>query len=153
MYRININTRKLAISAGLAIGLVCIISLILMPHFKGPAEAKNDGKEKPELNVFNIAGTPIGSVDEAGNVYNRLGRIVGSVDPKGTISNISNNVIGKVEVNGKIFNRVGTFVGSVDDEGNVFNKNGKKVGSVKPPIPGNIILIGGAAWLLVLVIR
>lgn len=152
MYRININS-KLATSAGLALGLICIISLTLMPHFKGLAEAKNDGKEKPELNVFNIAGTPIGSVDEAGTVYNRLGRIVGSVDPQGTISNISNKVIGKVEVSGKVFNRVGTLVGSVDDEGSVFNKNGKKVGSVKPPVPGNIILVGGAAWLLILVIR
>jgi hypothetical protein len=152
MYRINLND-KLAISAGLAIGLVCIISLTLMPHFEGPAEANNDGKEEPELNVFNIAGTPIGSVDEAGTVCNRLGRIVGTVDQRGTIHNISNNVIGKVEVNGKVFNRVGTLVGSVDDEGSVFNKNGKKVGSVKSPVPGNIILVGGAAWLLVLITR
>ncbi|MGD8227646.1 MAG: hypothetical protein PVI20_07690 [Desulfobacteraceae bacterium] len=132
---------------------LCIISLSLMPYFNEPAEAKSDEKEKPELNVFNPVGTPIGSVDEAGSVYNRLGRLIGSVDPKGIIYNISNNAIGKVEANGKVFNRVGTLVGSVDDEGNVFNKNGKKIGSVKSPLPGNIMLIGGAAWLLLLGVR
>jgi len=153
MYRININKNKLATFTGLAIGLICIISLTLMPHFRGTAEAKNDEKEKPELNVFNPVGTAIGSVDEAGSVYNRLGRLIGSVDPRGTIYNISNNPIGKVEANGKVFNRVGTLVGSVDDEGSVFNNNGRKIGSVKPPVPGNIILIGGAAWLLLLGVR
>lgn len=153
MYRININKNKLATFTGLAIGLICIISLTLMPYPKGTAEAKNDEKEKPELNVFNPVGTAIGSVDEAGSVYNRLGRLIGSVDPRGTIYNISNNPIGKVEANGKVFNRVGTLVGSVDDEGSVFNNNGRKIGSVKPPVPGNIILIGGAAWLLLLGVR
>lgn len=153
MCLINTRNNKLAASAGLAIGLICIISLTLMLDPKGPAEAKDDGKGKPELNIFNPAGTPIGSVDEAGTVYNRLGRIVGSVDPKGIIYNISNNVTGKVEADGKVFNRVGTLVGSVDDEGNVFNKNGRKIGSVKSPLPGNIMLIGGAAWLLLLGVR
>jgi len=147
------GNRNLAAYLRLIIGVLCIISLSLVPYLNGPAFAKDDEKEKPELNVFNPVGTPIGSVDEAGTVYNRLGRIVGSVDPKGTIYNISNNVIGKVEVSGKVFNRVGTLVGSVDDEGSVFNNNGKKVGSVKSPVPGNVILVGAAAWLLLLGVR
>ncbi len=147
------KNRNLIAYPSLAIGLICIISLTLMPHFKGPAEARNGEKEKPELNVFNPVGTAIGAVDEAGSVYNRLGRLIGSVDPKGTIYNISKNPIGKVEADGKVFNRLGKLVGSVDDEGNVFNNNGRKVGSVKSPISGNIMLIGGAAWLLLLRVR
>jgi len=154
MYRINITkNNKLVACVSLITGIICILSLSLMPHFQGPAEAKNDEKEKLELNVFNPAGTPIGSVDAEGGVYNRLGRLIGSVDSKGTIYNISKNAIGKVEANGKVFNRVGKLVGSVDEEGNVLNNNGKKIGSVKSPIPGNIILIGGAAWLLLLGVR
>lgn len=154
MYRLNRKkNRNLAVYPGLAIGIMCIISLSLMPHFNGPVFAKSDEKEKPELNVFNPVDTPIGSVDDQGNVYNRLGRLIGSVDARGTIYNISKNAIGKVEDSGKVFNRVGTLVGSVDDEGNVFNNNGKKIGAVKSPIPGNIILIGGAAWLLLLGVR
>ena len=154
MYRININkTNKLTACVSLVIGVLCIISLSLMPYLNGPVFAKSDEKEKPELNVFNPVGTPIGSVDGEGSVYNRLGRLIGSVDGKGIIYNISKNPIGKVEANGKVFNRVGKLVGSVDDEGNVFNNNGRKIGSVKSPIPGNIILIGGAAWLLLLGVR
>jgi hypothetical protein len=151
MHRFNINENKnLATYTSFLTGVLCIIALSFMPYLSGSVFAKNGEKEKPELNVFNPVDTPIGSVDEAGSVYNRLGRLVGSVDARGTIYNISNNVVGKVEVNGKVFNRVGTLVGSVDDEGNVFNNNGKKIGSVKSPAPGNIILIGGAAWLLLL---
>ena len=154
MHRFNINENKnLATYISLLTGVLCIIALSFVPHLSGPVFAKNGEKEKPELNVFNPVGTAIGSVDEAGNVYNRLGRLVGSVDPKGTIYNISKSTIGKVEANGKVFNRVGKLVGSVDDEGNVLNNNGKKVGSVKSPVPGNIILIGGAAWLLLLGVR
>ncbi|MGD8984292.1 MAG: hypothetical protein PVI53_09715 [Desulfobacteraceae bacterium] len=154
MYRININkTNKLTACVAFVIGVLCIISLSLMPYLNGPVFAKSDEKEKPELNVFNPADTPIGSVDDQGSVYNRLGRLIGSVDGKGIIYNISKNPIGKVEANGKVFNRVGKLVGSVDDEGNVFNNNGRKIGSVKSPIPGNIILIGGAAWLLLLGVR
>jgi hypothetical protein len=154
MHRFNINENKnLAAYASLVISLMCIISLSFMPYLNGPAFAKSDEKEKPELNVFNPVGTPIGSVDEEGSVYNRLGKLIGSVDGRGTIYNISKNVIGKVEANGKVFNRLGKSVGSVDDEGNVFNNNGRKTGSVNSPIPGNIILMGGAAWLLLLRVR
>jgi len=154
MHRVNRKeNRNLGAYISLVIGLMCIISLSLMPYLNGPAFAKSHEKEKPELNVFNPVGTPIGSVDEEGSVYNRLGKLIGSVDSRGTIYNISKNVIGKVEANGKVFNRIGTLVGSVDDEGNVFNNNGRKIGSVKSPVPGNIILIGGAAWLLLLTIR
>ena len=154
MHRFNMKKNsKLAAYPSLATGLICIISLSLMLHFNGPAFAKNDEKEKPELNVFNPVGTPIGSVDEAGSVYNRLGRVIGSVDGKGIIYNISKNPVGKVEAGGKVYNRVGTLVGSVDEEGIVLNNNGRKIGSVKSPIPGSIMLIGGAAWLLLLGVR
>ena len=154
MHRFNRkNNRNLIAYLSLAIGLIFIISLSLVPYLNGPAFAKNDEKEKPELNVFNPVGTPIGSVDAEGGVYNRLGKPIGSVDGRGTIYNISNNVIGKVEASGKVFNRLGKLVGSVDDEGNVFNNNGRKTGSVKSPVPGNIILIGGAAWLLLLRVK
>ena len=154
MHWINIiKSNKLAAYISLVIGIVGILSLSLMPYLDEPVIAKSHEKEKPELNVFNPVGTPIGSVDEAGGVYNRLGRLIGSVDPRGTIYNISNNVTGNVEASGKVFNRVGTLVGSVDEEGNVFNNNGKKIGSVKSPVPGNIMLIGGAAWLLLLGVR
>ena len=154
MYRFNIyENRSLSAYVRLIIVVLCIISLSLMPYLNGPAFAKSDEKEEPELNVFNLVGTPIGSVDEEGGVYNRLGKLIGSVDGMGTIYNISKNVIGKVEANGKVFNRVGKMVGSVDDEGNVFNNNGRKTGSVKSPVPGNIILIGGAAWLLLLRVK
>jgi hypothetical protein len=154
MHRFNRkNNRNLIACPSLAIGLICIISLSLVPYLKGAAFAKNDETEKPELNVFNPVGTPVGSVDEEGGVYNRLGKLIGSVDGSGTIYNISKNAIGKVEANGKVVNRLGKLVGSVDDEGNVFNNNGRKTGSVKSPVPGNIILIGGAAWLLLLRVK
>jgi hypothetical protein len=154
MHRFNRKkNRNLVVYPSFVIGLMCIISLSLIPYLNGPVFAKSDEKEKPELNVFNPVGTPIGSVDEEGSVYNRLGRLIGSVDPRGTIYNISKNVIGKVEASGKVFNRVGKLVGSVDEEGNVFNNNGRKIGSVKSPVPGNTILIGGAAWLLLLGVR
>ena len=147
------KNRKLIAYLSLVIGIICIISLSLMPQLDGPVFAKSDEKEKPELNVFNPVDTPIGSVDEAGSVYNRLGRLIGSVDSSGIIYNISKKPIGKVDARGKVFNRVNKLVGSVDDEGNVFNNNGRKIGSVKSPIPGNIMLIGGAAWLLLLGVR
>jgi hypothetical protein len=151
MHRFNMyENRNLSAYARLIIGVLCILSLLLLPYLNGPAFAKSDEKEKPELNVFNPVGTPIGSVDEEGGVYNRLGKLIGSVDGGGSIYNISNSVIGKVDTKGRVFNRVGTLTGSVDKEGSVYNKNGKKVGSVKSPVAGNTILIGGAAWLLLL---
>ena len=137
----------------LVMGVVFIFSVVLILDSSNQAFAQKDQKDKPELNVFNPVGTPIGSVDEAGSVYNRLGRLIGSVDDRGIIYNISKNPIGKVEAGGKVFNRVGKLTGSVDDEGNVFNNNGRNIGSVKSPYPGNLILIGGAAWLLLLGVR
>ena len=137
----------------LVMGAVFIFSVALNLDFNNQAFAQKDQKDKPELNVFNPVGRAIGAVDEEGNVYNRLGRLIGSVDGSGTIYNISKNAVGKVEARGKVFNRVGTLTGSVDEEGNVFNNNGRNIGSVKSPYPGNIILIGGAAWLLLLGVR
>ena len=111
-------------------------------------EAGSSQKEKPELNVFNIYGRAIGSVDAKGTVTNRYGRTVGSVDSSGTIFNVSKNAVGKVEPGGKIVNRPGTFLGTVDTNGYVYNVSGRKVGVVKAS--GDITLLGGAARLLIL---
>ena len=149
MGRFNIKTkRKSAGYAGLVIGVACIISLSVFPYLNGPVFAKSDETGKTEFNVFTRTGRPIGSVDKAGRVFNRSGRLVGSVDRKGTIFNISEHAIGKAESSGKVLNRLGTMVGSVDNKGNVFDNNERKIGSVKSPVSGDIILIGGAAWLL-----
>ena len=55
-------------------------------------------------------------------------------------------IIGKVDSDGKVFNQSGTMLGSVNENGQVLNRNGKKIGSVNAD--GNIMLIGGAARLL-----
>ena len=117
MRRFNIKTKRKSPSYGaLVMGVACIFSLSVLPYLNGLVSAKSDETEKTELNVFNRAGTAIGSVDKAGRVFNRLGRLVGSVDRRGTIYNISEDAIAKVEASGKIVNRLGTPVGSVNNE-------------------------------------
>lgn len=137
----------------LVMGAVFIFSLTLLADFSSQAFAQRDQKDKPELNVFNPVGRPIGAVDNEGNIYNPVGKLIGAVDGSGTVYSIFKKPVGKVDARGQVFNRVGKLTGSVDDEGNVFNNNGRKIGSVKSPAPGNIILIGGAAWLLLLGVR
>jgi len=134
----------------LVMGILCIILFALLADFGTQAFAQKNQKEKPELNVFNPVGRPVGAVDDEGNVYNPVGKLVGSVDGSGTVYNIFKKPVGKVDAKGQVFNRVGKLTGSVDEEGNVFNNNGRRIGCVKSPVPGNIILIGGAAWLLLL---
>ena len=130
--------------------VICITALFFFIAFDGDAFAQGDQKDKPELNVFNINGTPIGAVDVEGKVYNPYGKPVGYIDAGGTVYNIFDKAIGKIDRDGKAFNLLGTFLGSVDTDGNVFNINGRKLGSVRPPEPGNIIQIGGAGWLLLI---
>jgi hypothetical protein len=137
----------------LVMGVVFIFSVALILDSSNQAFAQKDKKDKPELNVFNPVGTPIGAVDDEGNIYNPVHKLIGSVDGSGTVYSIFKKPIGKIDARGQVFNRIGKLTGSVDDEGNVFNNNGRKVGSVKSPSPGNIMLIGGAAWLLLLGVR
>ena len=134
----------------LVFGLVFTATITMISDFNGQAFAqtkKTEEKDESKLNVLNLYGRALGSVDTDGNVFNRYGRLLGSVDPKdGTVFNISKIVIGKIDKNGKVFNQSGTALGSVDSDGNVFNVSGRKVGAVKAY--GNLILIGGAARLL-----
>ena len=137
----------------LIIAAVFIFSFALILDSNSQVFAQKDQTDKIELNVFNRVGRPIGAVDSEGNIYNPVGRPIGKVDGSGTVYNIFENPVGKVDAKGQVFNRVGTLTGSVDEEGNVLNNNGRKIGSVQSPSPGNIILIGGAAWLLLLGVR
>ena len=137
----------------LVMGIVFIFSVTLILDSSDQALAQTNQEDKPELNVFNPVGRPVGAVDDGGNIYNPVGRLIGTVDSGGTVYNIFEKPVGKVDAKGRVFNRVGKLTGSVDEEGNVLNNNGRNIGSVKSPIPGNIILIGGAAWLLLLGVR
>jgi len=141
----------------LVFGLVFISTVIMINDFnrqifaqteKEKAEKKDDSK----LNVLNLYGRALGSVDTDGNILNRYGKFLGSVDTEeGTVFNVSKIVIGKIDPKGKVFNQSGTALGSVDTDGNVFNVSGRKVGTVKAG--GNLILIGGAARLLLLKVK
>jgi len=143
-------TMNRAIWVFLVIGVIGAFALFLTGSHEGEVFAKENQKDQPELNVFNLKGKPIGSVDVEGTVYNSVGRPIGSVDESGVVYNVSKASIGQIDSNGKVLNRLGRVIGIADPEGNVFVINGKKVGSVEPPEPGNIVLIGGAAFLLLL---
>ena len=136
----------------LVFGLVFTAMITMISDYNGQAFAqskKTDEKDEFKLNVLNLYGRALGSVDIDGNVFNRYGRLLGSVDPEdGTVFNISKMVIGKIDKNGKVFNQSGTALGSVDTNGNVFNVSGRKIGTVNAG--GNLILIGGAARLLLI---
>ena len=136
----------------LVVGFVSVSTFNMMCYFNGQAFAqtkKTAEKDDSKLNVMNLYGRALGSVNTDGNIFNRFGRLVGSVDiEKGTIFNVSKIVIGKIDKSGKIYNQSGTTLGSVDGDGNVFNVSGRKVGTVSAE--GNLILIGGAARLLLL---
>ena len=153
MHRFPARTKKKSTSGGGFIALVCLASLLVFPSLNESASAQSDETERPELNVFNHAGTPVGAVDKTGRVFNRLGRSIGSVDNTGIIYNISENAVGKVDSSGKVFNRLGTLVGSVEKDGNVFDNKGRKMGHVSFPVPWDLPVIGGAAWFLLFRVR
>ncbi len=134
----------------LVMGVIGAFLLTLTGSRDREVFADENQKEQPELNVFNLNGKPIGSVDVEGIVYNSVGKPIGSVDKSGLIYSISKTSIGQVNPDGKVLNRLGKVIGMTDREGNVFVINGKKVGSVLPPEPGDIVSIGGAAFLLLL---
>lgn len=139
-----------AIWGFLVIGVIGAFALSLTGINEGEVFAKESQKDQPELNVFNLKGKPVGSVDVKGIVYNSAGKPIGSVDENGVVYSISKASIGQIAPDGKVLNRLGRVIGRADLEGNVFVINGKKVGSVKLPEPGNVALIGGAAFLLLL---
>jgi hypothetical protein len=143
-------TRNRAIWVFMVIGVIGASALFLTGSHEGEVFAKEKQKDQPELNVFNLKGKAIGSVDAEGTVYNLVGRPIGSVDENGVVYSISKAPIGQVDPDGQVSNRLGKVIGMADPEGNVFVINGKKVGSVEPPEPGDIDLIGGAAFLLLL---
>lgn len=101
---------------------------------------------KPQGNVLNPYGAPVGGVDEKGIVTTPYGSKVGSVDPDGSVYNVSSIFVGKVYPNGDIFNQAGDYLGYVDADGNVYNVSEFKVGSVQAG--GNVILAGGAARII-----
>lgn len=144
------NPELWVVGTRLIMGVIFIFALSFTVDFDEHAIAQGDQKDTPELNVFNLYDKPIGAVDMEGKVYNPYGKPVGYIDAAGTVHNIYDKPIGKIDRDGKAFNLLGTFLGSVDTDGNVFNINGRKLGSVRPPEPGNIIQIGGAAWLLLI---
>jgi hypothetical protein len=109
------------------------------------ASAQNP-QPKPQGNVLNPYGAPVGAVDEKGQVTTPYGSKLGSVDPGGRIYNVSGIYIGTVYPNGDIFNQAGDFLGYVDAEGNVFNVSDFRVGSVQAE--GNVLLAGGAARII-----
>jgi hypothetical protein len=101
---------------------------------------------KPQGNVLNPYGAPVGAVDEKGIVSTPYGSKLGNVDPDGSVYNVSSIFIGRVYRNGDIFNQAGDFLGYVDADGNVYNVSDFKVGSVQAG--GNVFLAGGAARII-----
>ena len=101
---------------------------------------------KPQGNVLNPYGAPVGAVDENGRVSTPYGSTLGNVDADGNVYNVSRIFIGKVSPNGDIFNQAGDWLGYVDADGNVYNVSEFKVGSVQSE--GNVFLAGGAARII-----
>ena len=101
---------------------------------------------KPQGNVLNPYGAPVGAVDESGIVTTPYGSKLGNVDADGNVYNVSSIFIGRVYPNGDIFNQAGDFLGYVDADGNVYNVSEFKVGSVQSG--GNVFLAGGAARII-----
>jgi len=131
------------IRLGLLIGGLTAFCTPLVPE-QGPlAQAQ---QPKPQGNVLNPYGAPVGAVDGKGEVTTPYGGKLGSVDPEGNVYNVSDIFIGKVYANGDIFNQAGDYLGYVDADGDVYNVSEFKVGSVQTG--GNLILAGGAARII-----
>jgi len=125
-----------------------VVTLVVVCTMIGQGEAvfAQTQQTKPQGNVLNLYGAPVGAVDENGNVFTPYGSKLGSVDFDGNIYNVSNIFIGNVYPNGDIFNQAGDFLGYVDAEGNVYNMSEIKIGSVQ--VGENFILAGGAARII-----
>jgi hypothetical protein len=120
--------------------LICVAALSVT---ESPAQSQ---QIKPQGNVLNPYGAPVGAVDENGVVTTPYGSKVGHVDPDGNVYNVSSIFIGKLDPNGDIFNQAGDYLGYVDTDGSVYNVSEFKVGSVQAG--GDVFLAGGAARII-----
>ena len=110
------------------------------------AAPEQNQEVRPQGNVLNLYGAPVGAVDENGNVFNAYGSKLGRVDSDGNVYNVSDIFIGKVGSNGDLFNQEGVFIGYVRADGSVYNVSDIKIGSVQSG--GNLILTGAAARII-----
>jgi 5-fold beta-flower protein len=110
------------------------------------AASEQNRQVRPQGNVLNLYGAPVGAVDENGNVFNAYRSKLGRVDSDGNVYNVSEIFIGKVGSNGDLFNQEGVFIGYVRADGSVYNVSDIKIGSVQTG--GNLILSGAAARII-----
>ena len=134
--------RKTSLSFCITVALVVVCTTLSQRE----AVFAQTPQPKPQGNVINLYGAPVGAVDDNGNVFTPYGSKLGCVGLEGRIYNVSNILVGKVYPNGDIFNQAGDFLGYVDAEGNVYNMSEIKIGSVQ--VGGNPILAGAAARII-----
>jgi hypothetical protein len=124
-----------------------VVLAVLFAAFPSHDESIAQSQQpKPQGNVLNPYGAPVGAVDESGIVTTPYGSKLGNVDADGNVYNVSSIFIGRVYPNGDILNQAGDFLGYVDADGNVYNVSEFKVGSVQSG--GNVFLAGGAARII-----
>ena len=126
--------------------LMGALAVVITTLVLGEDPSAQAPQPKPQGNVLNPYGAPVGAVDEKGIVTTPYGSKLGHVDADGNVYNVSSIFIGKVYPNGDIFNQAGDYLGYVDLDGNVYNVSEFKVGSVQAG--GNVALAGGAARIL-----
>ena len=131
---------------GLLFILMGVLAVFITTLVLGKDPSAQAQQPKPQGNVLNPYGAPVGAVDEKGMVTTPYGSKLGQVDADGNVYNVSSIFIGKVYPNGDIFNQAGDYLGYVDLDGNVYNVSEFKVGSVQAG--GNVVLAGGAARIL-----
>ncbi len=125
---------------------ITVLTVFIATFLAGDETYAQAQQPKPQGNVLNPYGAPVGAVDENGIVSTPYGSKLGQVDPDGNVYNVSSIFIGRVYSNGDIFNQAGDFLGYVDVDGNVYNMSDFKVGSVQAG--GDVFLAGGAARII-----
>jgi hypothetical protein len=141
--------KSLPVTRLMVVGVFVVLSLSFMISHSAIVLAQMTKAPKLKPNVFTPYDQPIGTVDTEGNVFALAGNQIGKVDADGSIYNVSKIMVGKVETDGKVKNQSGTVLCTVTADGKVYNVSGTLIGSVKDT-GGNLILIGGAARLLVM---
>jgi len=126
--------------------MVVLLAVFFTPFVPGKDTSAQAQQPKPQGNVLNPYGAPVGAVDEKGIVTTPYGSKVGNVDADGNVYNVSSIFIGRVYPNGDIFNQADDYLGYVDSDGNVYNVSEFKVGSVQAG--GNVFRAGGAARII-----